>query len=238
MQLTVRDVAQMLKVSESDVYRWASDHDLPAKQVNGQYRFNRAEVLEWATVRKMKISPLLFQATNGNSDGPPGLHDALSRGGILTSLPGSDRESVLRSAVAALPLPASCDRDFLLQVLLSRESMGSTEIGDGIAVPHPRFPVVEPDAKPFITLAFLEKPIRYSEGSTNEVNTLFVLVSPTIRDHLGLLARLASGLRDPSFLDAVRRREPAERILEQARRLDDSLRAGATNICNGTKEAK
>jgi len=52
MQLTVRDAAKLLAVSEKTIYRWINQGSLPAYRVNEQYRFNRAELLEWATARK------------------------------------------------------------------------------------------------------------------------------------------------------------------------------------------
>src|SRR5262249_20657782 len=96
---------------------------------------------------------------------------------------------------------------------------------EGLALPHPRYPVVLPVAQPFVTLAFLARPVPYDPAGRQPVHTLFALVSPTVRTHLALLARLASALRDPTFRDAVRQQRPADEILEQARRLEDSLRA-------------
>jgi nitrogen PTS system EIIA component len=61
MQLTVRDAAKLLSVSEKTVYRWINQGDLPAYRVNEQYRFNRAELLEWATARKINVSVEIFE---------------------------------------------------------------------------------------------------------------------------------------------------------------------------------
>ncbi len=220
MQLTVRDVAKALQVNESVVYRWISEQQLPAELVNGQYYFNRAEILEWATVRKMPLSPAFFQTTNGH--GPPSLELALRAGGIHYGLSGTDKETVLRAMVQFMPLPKSLDRDFLLQVLLNREALGSTGIGDGLAIPHPRYPVVLPVPHPFITLCFLAQPIAYSTTAAPPVHTLFALVCPTVRQHLGMLARLAAALRAPAFRDVIRRQSPAEDILAQARNLEEA----------------
>jgi PTS system nitrogen regulatory IIA component len=60
MTLTVRDIARLLSVSEKTIYRWISQGTLPAYQVHDQYRFNRAEILEWATSQKIPISPEIF----------------------------------------------------------------------------------------------------------------------------------------------------------------------------------
>jgi PTS system nitrogen regulatory IIA component len=52
MTLTVRDAATLLRVSEKTIYRWISQRTVPAYMMNGQYRFYRVELLEWATSRQ------------------------------------------------------------------------------------------------------------------------------------------------------------------------------------------
>jgi PTS system nitrogen regulatory IIA component len=226
MQLTVRDIAQMWKVDENTVYHWVADDKLPAETVHGNYRFNRTELLEWATLHKMVIPPELFRWGNGGAH--PALDEALRLGGVLYKVQGADKETILRTIVDAMPLPSDCDRTILLQVFLSRESLGSTAVGDGIALPHPRYPMVLPVPQPFITLTFLEQPIPYGAADRQPVHTLFALVSPTMRVHLALLARLSCALRDPEFREVVRRRAPRDEILLHARRLEASFAAAPT----------
>ncbi len=62
MKLTVRDAAGLLNVSEKSIYRWIKQGVIPAYQINDQYRFNRAELLEWATSRKISVSPEICRA--------------------------------------------------------------------------------------------------------------------------------------------------------------------------------
>jgi PTS system nitrogen regulatory IIA component len=224
MQLTVRDVAKLLKVGENVVHHWVATDELPAAEINGQYRFNGAEVLEWATARKMAIEPSAFPYSSGRAGPLPGLADALRLGGILYDVPGHDRATVLTHVIQAMPLPDDMERDFLLQVFLSREAVGSTSIGDGIALPHPRYPNVVQITDPFITLAFLKEPILYAASDKQPVHTLFALVSPTVPSHLGLLALLASALRDPDFRGVVTARRPAEEILARAAALEATFR--------------
>jgi nitrogen PTS system EIIA component len=219
MHLTVRQVAKYLKASEPEIYRWVSDKGLPAENIDGQYRFNRAEVLEWATLRKLEIDPEFLQLRNGHD--VPRMADALTRGGIYYRLPGATKESVFQHMIERMPLPAEVDRGFLLQVFLSRESTGSTGIGEGIALPHPRYPMVLPVPEPFITLCFLENPVVYSHAADQKVHTLFALVCPTVRHHLGLLARLSFALRDSEFREAVRRQDPPDILLRHARSFED-----------------
>ena len=160
MQLTVRDVSELLNVSEKTIYRWISDRNLPGYRLSGQYRFNRAELLEWATGNKVNVSPKIFQEDKETAPLPE-LGDALQAGGVFYRLSGSDKESVLRSVVEHLRLPEEVDRVFLLEMLLAREALESTGIGAGIAIPHARTPIVLHVPKPLVTLCFLERPVDF-----------------------------------------------------------------------------
>ena len=160
MELTVRNVSELLNVSEKTVYRWISERSLPGYRLSGQYRFNRAELLEWATSNKVNISPKIFQETEGATRLPE-FADALQAGGVFYRLSGTDKPSVLRSVVEDLRLPEEVDREFLLEMLLAREALESTGIGEGIAIPHARTPIVLHVPKALVTLSFLEQPVDF-----------------------------------------------------------------------------
>ena len=132
-------MAKLLSVSEKTIYRWLNEGIIPAYRVNDQYRFNRAELLEWATAQRSMCRPRSSRS-RGQRCQPPSLMQALQAGGIFYRVDGKDKPAVLRAVVDILRLPEEVDREFLYQVLLARESLGSTGIGDGIAIPHVRNP--------------------------------------------------------------------------------------------------
>lgn len=217
MQLGVHDVARILNVSEKSIYRWIQQGQLPAYKVNDQYRFNRAELLEWANAQKINVSAEIFQEPDTSVELMPDLAESIEAGGIFYRLAGNDRDSVLRSVVEVMKLPPDMDRDFLFQVLLAREAMASTGIGEGVAIPHVRNPIVLSVNHPAICLCFLEKPVEFGAIDNQPVHTLFTLVTPTVRVHLCLLARLAAALLDPGFKAALNRQAPREEILATLR---------------------
>jgi PTS system nitrogen regulatory IIA component len=219
MQLGVHDVARILNVSEKSIYRWIQQGQLPAYKVNDQYRFNRAELLEWANAQKINVSAEIFQEPDTSIELMPDLADSIEAGGIFYRVAGNDKESVLRSAVEVMKLPPDMDRDFLLRVLMAREAMASTGIGDGVAIPHVRNPIVLSVNHPAICLCFLEKPVEFGAIDDQPVHTLFTLVTPTVRVHLYLLSRLASALLDPAVKAVLNRQAPREEILATLRAL-------------------
>jgi PTS system nitrogen regulatory IIA component len=226
MQLTVRDAAKLLNVSEKTVYRWINQGSLPAYRVNEQYRFNRAELLEWATARKINVSVEIFHEPESNATPLPSLVGALEAGGIFYRVGGTDKESVLRAVVETMRLPDEVDRDFLFRVLLAREALGSTGIGDGIAIPHVRNPVVLHVSRPSICLCFLETPIDFGALDGRPVLALFSLVSPTVRAHLHLLSRLSFALHDPGFKGSILSQKARDAILAEARRVEAGIVGG------------
>jgi PTS system nitrogen regulatory IIA component len=222
MELSVRKAAALLGVSENTIYRWIDERQIPAYRVNESYRFNHAELLEWANSHQVHPPASLIEEAE---DAPTAfaLEDALRAGGVFDGIKGHDGPSVLKSVVASMPLPEDVNREFLLQMLLSRESAGSTGIGDGVAIPHARNPIVMHIPRPLVSLCYLEQPIEFGAIDNQPVHTLFTIVSPTIKTHLGLLSRLAFALRDAAFAQTVARRSQREAVFSEARRVDGLL---------------
>jgi PTS system nitrogen regulatory IIA component len=217
MQLTVQDVCRLMDVNERTVRRWIDDEQLPAHRVAGLYHFNRAELFEWATLRKLPVPAALLDAPPATQGVEQTLADALSAGGILYDVPGEDVESALRSVVERMRLPEPLDREMLLTVFLSREGVGSTAVGDGIAIPHPRYPMVLGVSGPRVMLCFLKHAIDFKARDGRPVDTLFVMVSPTARWHSMLITQVARALSDSRFRELVTTRAEADRILEASR---------------------
>ncbi|MBI4775688.1 MAG: PTS sugar transporter subunit IIA [Deltaproteobacteria bacterium] len=221
MKLRIKDAAALLHVSEKTIYRWVAQAKLPFHRISNQYRFNRAELLEWATSNRVPISPRILEEPEGAV--VPSLAEALQTGGIHYRVEGRDKAAVLNSVVNILALPQEVDREFLYQVLLARESLGSTAIGGGIAIPHVRNPIALHVPRPLVALCFLEHAIDFQAIDGRPVHTLFTIVSPTIKAHLNLLSKLSFGLRASEFADAVARIDSRDTILQAASLLDAHL---------------
>lgn len=229
MNLSVRDIGRLLGVSEETVYRWLKEGAIPAYRIQEQYRFDRAEILEWATARGLPISLHLFEEPGRAGGDPPAgrLAAALAAGGIHRDVEGADRESVLRNVVDLLPLPPDADRGFLLEMLLARENLGSTALGRGIAIPHPRFPVILPPSPEILALCFLGHPIDFQAPDGLPVGTLFVLVSSGVKNHLALLSRLAFVLQDSAVSELLESKARPDALLDCMARAERSMGGGA-----------
>src|SRR5688572_6547971 len=129
MQLSLRDAARLLQVAERTIVKGVEDGRLRAERVQEQYRFHRAELLEWATAQRIAVAADVVARPPDLDVELPSLARALEAGGVLADVPAPDRETAIRAVVERLPLPPSADRSFLASVLLARESLGSTAVG-------------------------------------------------------------------------------------------------------------
>ena len=221
MQLTVRDAARLLGVTEQVLERWIRRGELPAQLVDDRYRLNRIELLEWAAQRKIPVSAEILEEPGLMARALPTLSQAVRAGGIHRGLTGGDRDRLLRQMVERLPAPPGFDREFLFQMVRAREHLGSTSLGNGIAIPHPREPIVLRVDRPAVAIYFADPPVDFGDGPP--VHTLCLLVSPSTRLHLHLLAAVAAVLRDPAVAAQLAARAPDARILAEIERVEGAL---------------
>jgi nitrogen PTS system EIIA component len=224
MEMTVKDAAKMFNASVSTVYKWIEELGMPAVRVQEQFRFNRTELLEWATVSGIRVSAEFLSNPSESGGALPELSEAIRTGGVFFDVPGKDKDSVMKSVVRLIRLPKTIDRKFLLQMLLAREALGSTGVGGGIAIPHPRTPIVLRVDRPAVALLFLERPVDFGALDGKPVDTLFTLVSPTVKTHLHLLSRLAFLLHEPGLKKALLKRLDEGALLEMIERFEAGLK--------------
>lgn len=222
MFLKVTDLATAIGVDEKTVLEWIKNRGLPAHKQDDRYRINRVDLLEWATNNSITIPPDLFVAGNETSH-LSSVSEALQLGGIFYDLSGDTPESALREVVSLLQLPPGLDPEFLLQTLLAREALGSTALGNGIAIPHVRNPIVGPSGGSAISLCFLKNPIDFDAVDGKPVTILFTLVTPNVKAHLHLLAKLAFLLHDQPFQELLHRPGSEREIMTMVRALEETI---------------
>lgn len=222
MLLKTSDAAKAINVNENSILSWIKKDGLPAEMVSGELMINRTDLLEWATERGLKVDPEIYKVCDDESVHMPTLVEAIESGGIHFGVKGNDKETVLRNVVSCLNLPDEVDPEFILQVLITREAMGTTAIGDGIAIPHVRNPIMLQIPKPKVALCFLENPIDFDAFDAKPVNILFTLTSPTVKVHLHLLSRLAFALREVRLRTVLQKPDSREAIMAVFKEIDNS----------------
>jgi nitrogen PTS system EIIA component len=192
MQITVREASALLRLPEKTVYRFIKRNEIPFYRLHKSCFFNKAELLEWAISRSIDIAPDFFSSADPDQSPLPLLADALKNGGVHRIPEGSTKAEVLQNIVALIPHTTYSEKTLILKALLARESLGSTAIGNGIALPHARNPIILNSTNgPSILLCFLGTPVDFDAVDGKKVSTIFTMLSPTAKIHLHLLARLS-----------------------------------------------
>ncbi|MDD5505114.1 MAG: PTS sugar transporter subunit IIA [Candidatus Omnitrophica bacterium] len=203
MQLSVKELSSLLRVTERTIYRWIQQKNIPFYRVHDQYRFNRIEIMDWATVKKMDISQRILQDDAEADVAKLSLAQAIREGGIHYRIQGRDKKALLGSVVNLLQIPHDVNKDNLLDAMLVREDLGSTGFGEGIAIPHTRYPIVTHIPRPIVSICFLENPVDYGAIDRKPVSCLFTVISPTVRSHLRILSQIAFVLNNPAVKKAI-----------------------------------
>lgn len=213
MQITFRDIEKAFEVEEKTIYEWLNTLALPAVKANDQYYFNSAEVLEWALKNKITLTAGALELCEKNRSPKSVLVPALKKGGIYFGIKGERHEDIFDNVLNLLPLPAHVQRPFLREMLLAREQSGTTCIGEGIAIPHVKHPVIFAGLDPVIGLFFLEKRVDFNAFDGEKVHTLFVILSGSFKGHLSLLSRLAFCLQEKTVKSALELKPVREDII-------------------------
>ncbi|OHD55378.1 MAG: hypothetical protein A2014_07180 [Spirochaetes bacterium GWF1_49_6] len=226
MEMKVKDVTALLNVSEKSIYRWIKSDGFPYYRINGQYRFSKAEILEWATENKINVTPQLMHDPAPENMSSYTVSNALKNGGIHYHVEGKTKEEVVYNTVQYMQLPDGMDRETLYQFLIAREKMGTTAVGKGIAIPHVRNPVVLHVDKPSIALCFLDEPVDFDAMDKEPVKILFTLLTPSIQIHLHLLSLLAYMLNHEKVRDLLEKCAKREEIFKTIKEIELSAISG------------
>lgn len=227
MQLTLRQAATYLGVSDDTARRWITERGLPVHEASERLYLNAIELWEWAVENGIEVSRSLLDHARRAPDEVPPMSELLRTGGIWHDIEAKGKREALREFVERLPLPPAQDRDTLLRVLEAREALGSTGIGDGIAIPHVRNPIVLHVEQPFVTLGLLRHPVDFDAMDGQPVHALFMVVSPTVPVHLRILSQLGFLLRDAELRALLRDRASSTAILERVEMLEVTRTTGS-----------
>jgi nitrogen PTS system EIIA component len=212
MDLRIKDLVKLLGVPEKTVRLWVKESRIPHRVISHQIRFNRAEINEWILDAKPELaSKLLGLSIAGR---PTHLTDLLRLGGIHYDLPGRTVPEILKNALENFRTPEGLSKADLLATLIDREDLMTTAIGRGIAVPHPRNPIITKVEDARVAIFLLKKPADFGALDGRPVQVLFLVLAENPRRHLEVLSKISYLCQLPEFLAVLDARRPEEEILE------------------------
>ena len=124
------------------------------------------------------------------------LTDLVAPNAIIPALKVNSKKQALQELAARAAELTGQNERTIFEILLQREKLGSTGVGNGIAIPHGKLPKLD---KLFGLFARLDRPIDFEALDGQPVDLVFLLLAPegAGADHLKALARVARLLRDP-----------------------------------------
>lgn len=220
MDLKIKDVAELLKVSEKTIRRWLQDGKIPAYRLNHQYRFSRLEIQSWVLSQKLHRHGQSLEEEHSSS--PEGgqqafsLLRAMTHGGVHHQIQGKTKAEVIRETMHRLSDRLDLDAELVSQLLLEREAMMTTALNHGVAVPHTR-DFLLPGGEDAIAVVFPENPVPYGALDRKPVYCLFFLFAHNDKEHLRLLAKLAHFCAQPHILRQLAAKPSSRETLELIR---------------------
>ena len=144
------------------------------------------------------------------------LLDFVVREAILVDLQATGKEEAIREIVGSLHRAgqlAEADLESVIRAILGREELGSTGIGQGVAVPHTRHPTVQ---RLIGTVALSRRGVDFAALDGEPVDIFFLLVSPPNQpgDHLRALENISRHLKDERFVSFLRQAKTRENVIE------------------------
>lgn len=149
----------------------------------------------------------------------------MSPSNINLNLKSTDSNGVLEELVNQISSIAKQPdaRQTLLRALHEREQLHSTGIGDGVALPHARNALVGLVDRPVIVFGRSTPGIPFGAIDGEPSKLFFLLVAPTVTEHLAVLARLSRLLRDPAVRHQLLAVNDAKKALALIREAEAKL---------------
>ena len=237
MDLKIKDVAELLNVSETTIRRWVADGKIPAYRLNQQYRFSRIEVENWVLEHRLgkgassspfgqncedKEDPV--ESEQGSGQQQFSLYRAIHKGKVFLDIPGTTKEEILSRTMQEMAKDLDLDPDVLTELLMDREKLMPTALNQGIAVPHTRDFLLNSQYD-VVTVVFPQEPIPYGALDGEDVHSLFFLFACQDKRHLHLLAKLAHLASNDEARELLMSRPSKHELLDYIKKWEATVRA-------------
>jgi len=139
------------------------------------------------------------------------LSDLIAPSAIIPALKVNTKKQAIQELAARAAALTGQNERAILEILLQREKLGSTGVGNGVAIPHGKLAKL---GGLFGLFARLERPIDFEALDGQPVDLIFLLLAPEAAgaDHLKALARVARLLRDPEIARRLRESRDADAL--------------------------
>jgi PTS system nitrogen regulatory IIA component len=220
----MKDVVELLGVPEQAVLKYIREKGLPARKISHQYNFNKEEIKEWILRNGIAVSEKLLDLNLVKN--PVSIYSLVKKGGIFFGIEGTNPGEILANAAAKMKVPAGLKKDEILTSLIEREELMPTAVGRGIAIPHPRNPIISDIENESVTVCMLKNPADYGAVDGKKVHTLFIVMSANSRRHLEILSKLLFLCQQEPLVVMLASGNGQEEILAYIGEMEQKLKEG------------
>ncbi|MBA3958752.1 MAG: PTS sugar transporter subunit IIA [Parachlamydiaceae bacterium] len=228
MDLKIKDVADLLSVSETTIRRWLGEGKIPAYRINQQYRFSRTEIEDWVINTKQgKATEATFNEDSEERSAPGNkqfsLFRAIHKGNVLKNVPGKTKEEVISATMKLIAGELNVDADVITELLVDRERLQPTALNNGIGIPHTRDFLLSSHHN-VVVVVYPEKTLEYGALDGKPVHTLFFLFACDDKKHLHILAKIAHFSSQPECLKFLQSKPNKEALLTYIKEWEGNLK--------------
>ena len=139
------------------------------------------------------------------------IRDLLTPDSVIANLRVTSKKQALQELARTVAGLTDLDERAVFDVLMERERLGTTGVGNGVAIPHGKLPGLE---RLYGLFARMERPIDFQAIDEQPVDLIFLLLAPESAgaDHLKALARVSRLLRDRATCEKLRGTDNAEAL--------------------------
>jgi len=212
--LRTQELSKYLKLNEKTILKMAQSGELPGFKIANQWRFYLSVVDEYLQDKIAKSSSCNFNELIRAGEVLP-LSRLVERAYIIMDLKADGRDDVLHElANVAYDSGIADSAEVLFKRLQKRETMLSTAVGNGVAIPHPRNPSDELFKRPGVIIARSVKGIDYSPPDQKKVHLFFMVCAPDVVLHLKLLSKIAKLFKSKDVFEKFLNADSKDKIMK------------------------
>jgi nitrogen PTS system EIIA component len=228
----VDSLARYLHISPGQVTKMAERSTVPARKIAGAWKFSKGEIHHWLEERigaadhvdLAHVQGLLDRAAAEREPAVVQISELLLIEAIAIPLPARTRNSVIKSMVEVASKSGHLwDPAEMAEAVQARENLHPTALDNGVALLHPRRPLGQILAQPFLALGRTSGGIPFGSESGQLTEVFFLICSIDDSQHLRTLARLSRLIAADGFLDALRAASTAAEALSAVRKFERQM---------------
>ena len=147
------------------------------------------------------------------------LAELIHKGGVFKDVEGSSPEEIYKKITEMINLPAGLSAETVYNALCDREKIMSTAVGNGIALPHARIPLLKDEGDQRICVIYLKNPIDMNAPDERKVFVRFIILSANQHSHLQVLSDLVQLFQKKEFKKLLEQNASEAELLNAIRNL-------------------